>query len=466
MKRLAIALILLTGLAFGIQQSYSWFSSRDEAQSVSAEGGNLDVRLSSDHASTEIFFPGGEQIGETYTPFHIGYRVNNYSKVPTIVRVNHAGVHYQDHEKTLLYETNKNSPQDTYTFRLYKLTDKCFKFLNHLGKTEKYVDYEYLDSIGFVPYDISSPNYEVVPLIFSEYVKKEKSLRGFYTTNPDIGLHLIVNFAFSSLDCKLAPGYSSRGYCYDEQAPGFSPVNNMYIYLPAPPVPTHDNKTPSSHVDVNFAFSLPITKSSEATLKEDPTITANFDNSFQYSVVTLDVNQDSLLDEFGYNYLGDLKAVAIENNVGAFRSVFNNYADEELFYKLQPSNLSGTPTAAPTPLPTPVCKAFSMTVKQSGTQGEKETKYEGLGAKPDDYLVISCADYSKTVFEIDELDRFDVETASPHSHIEQNVKSITVELSGQEEPGTVAVIQLLMKESRTVMLTIKVVKEEPASDGV
>jgi hypothetical protein len=57
-----------------------------------------------------------------------------------------------------------------------------------------------------------------------------------------------------------------------------------------------------------------------------------------YSVITLDVNQESLTDEAGNNIAGDLKIVAIEENAGAFRSVFNNYADEPLFYFMHPAS--------------------------------------------------------------------------------------------------------------------------------
>ncbi|MDR1640086.1 MAG: hypothetical protein LBT59_10355 [Clostridiales bacterium] len=455
MKRLAIALILLTGLAFGIQQSYSWFSGRDEAPSSVIEAGNLDVTLTSSIGNAAYLSPS---LIESGGQFRIEYTITNNSKVPAIVRVNQAGVHLEGDDRTAKDAVNES---DKYTFRFYKLTDKCFKLLNHLDHPEKYVDFEYLDSIGFVPFDISSPNYEVVPLVFDRFLSSSKS----FITTPDIGLRLNVSFSTKKqkIPSLIAPGYSSRGFSIDEFAPEtLPPFNYLYFYLPEPDTSLNINGINCS-IEVLYTFSFPNpatsyqTTSSASLQPNDPSVLSALDNTFQYSVITLDITQESLTDEIGNNYLGDLKAVAIENNAGAFRSVFKNYADEPVFYKLQPSATITPPLPTITPLPLPTFAPFNMTVTRNGSSNTNEI-ISNLGAAPDDYKVIKCTNDKEIIFDIPALERFDVEISSPYCAVDQVQTRISLRPNEDAKAGTVAVIQILLKESNTVMQTIKVVK--------
>jgi hypothetical protein len=436
MKRIAIALVILTGLAFGVQKSYSWFSSRDETPKKTVEVGGLDVRLKFVNNNAVYLYPSlfSQSIA---SPFRLNYVISNYSRVTTVVKVNQAGI-------ILNSVIAKNAAKNHFkqiTFRLYKLTEECFKYIKHIeDKPEKYLDYDYLDSIGFVPYDITSPNYEVVPLVFNNCVADNPSdpaTSYYYTTTPDIGLRMTASIT-GKYDEYIASGYSSRGYSIDELTSTSQSSNNLYLRIP-----------PAKIIDALFMFTL-LGKSAASTTSSALAPLNNFDNSYMYSVITLDVNQESLTDEAGNNIAGDLKIVAIEDNAGAFRSVFNNYADESLFYLMQPSSPI-------TPLPTPAFIPFSMTVKHEGS-GAPDQTYSGLGASPDQYQLISCANDNKTTINIDDLDRFDVEISSPACIADKSAGSVSVQLKGDEKPGTVAVIQLLLKESNTCMLTIKVVK--------
>ncbi|MDR1640083.1 MAG: hypothetical protein LBT59_10340 [Clostridiales bacterium] len=445
MKHLAIALLILTGLAFGVQKSYSWFSSRDETPKKTVEAGGLDVRLELESSNEVYFYPSLFQ--SPSQRFMLNYHVYNYSKAAAVVKVNQAGVILNGVKPM----SAKEDAFQQITFRLYKLTDECFKRIKHISnEPEKYLDYDYLDSIGFVPFDITSPNYEVVPLVFNNYVKEDENAY-YYTTTPDIGLRVTPEISGKYGDYFIASGYSSRGFSIDELTPTSQSSNDLYLRIPPAAVDNAGKLYPTGFA-MTFEFKV-LGKSAVKNPTADKLAPLNnFDNSYMYSVITLDVNQENLTDEFGNNIVGDLNIVAIEDNAGAFRSVFNNYADESLFYSMQPSS---NPV---TPFPYPAFESFNMTVKHFGSATIPDETFSNLGATPDQYQIISCTDDQETQIVIDKLEKFDVEISSPDCYVEQTGNVISVQLDGDEKPGTVAVIQLLLKESNTCMLTIKVIK--------
>jgi hypothetical protein len=90
--------------------------------------------------------------------------------------------------------------------------------------------------------------------------------------------------------------------------------------------------------------------------------------------------------------------------------------------------------------------------------GSTTVDFTNLGEAPDEYEVIKCTNDKEIIFDIPALERFDVEISSPYCAVDQVQTRISLRPNEDAKAGTVAVIQILLKESNTVMQTIKVVK--------
>jgi hypothetical protein len=114
-------------------------------------------------------------------------------------------------------------------------------------------------------------------------------------------------------------------------------------------------------------------------------------------------------------------------------------------------------SAGITHLPLPDFAPFKMDVTHIESSSTT-VHYTDLGAAPDEYEVIECTNDKETIFDIPALESFDVEISSPYCAVDQVPTRISLKPNEDAKAGTVAVIQILLKKSNTVMLTIKVVK--------
>ncbi|MDR1639409.1 MAG: hypothetical protein LBT59_06930 [Clostridiales bacterium] len=268
MKKLIVALFCaLAALALGIFGSYSWFSSRDETEQRTMNAGRMKVDIAPINGKNEIYiFPSGfvDKDGNKVEKSALGYKITNSSTIDVIVQANQAGV---------------NTGADEYSFVLYKLAEDCFK---SYGDATKYVDFGYLKSIGFVPYDFRSfsGSYQADRISFDSKVS------GAFSANPDIGL-------------LMEPIVASN-------APYVGTSQNLYFLM-----------APGETVEVKYQFSL-----SDNSLSGNQDAFESFGNEYQYSVLALDTGSGGKKDASGQFEINDLTAGAIEIKQSAFKSVF------------------------------------------------------------------------------------------------------------------------------------------------
>jgi hypothetical protein len=164
---------------------------------------------------------------------------------------------------------------------VYKLAEECFKTYD--GAT-KYVDYGYLKSIGYRPFDFRgfSSRYIAARISFSQL-----EADGSYSANPDIGLRMVSDISQGT--------YAGT--------PEF-----LYFLL-----------APGETVEVRYRF----------LLSENWAAYELFDNTYQYSVMALETGLGGQKDSEGRFVVEELTAEAIENKQGAFRSAFGK-EDEAL----------------------------------------------------------------------------------------------------------------------------------------
>jgi hypothetical protein len=267
-KKLIVALFCsLAALAIGILGSYSWFSGRDATEQRTMSAGRMKVDIAPIDDKNEIrIFPSGfvDKGGNKVEECALGYKITNSSTIEAIVRVSQQGA---------------DTGAQAYSFMLYKLADDCFK---SYGGATKYVDFGYLKSIGFVPYDFRSfsASYKADRISFDQ---RAPGKAAFFST-PDIGLQMEPTVV-----AKSAQG----AYAGTSQ--------NLYFLM-----------APGETVEVKYQFSLFGSKDAFDA----------FGNEYQYSVLALDTGSGGRKDENGQFVVDDLSATAIEVKQSAFSSVF------------------------------------------------------------------------------------------------------------------------------------------------